>query len=93
MISLAAVRTHRNNIHRYRRSLETQIAGLEREDVERGLSDERYAMDAPVSAMFPVRFECVVRIGSSDMNLSRWRSSPWDLPGQRSNRRRRVHLR
>jgi hypothetical protein len=55
--TLAAMRTHRNRIHRYRRLLETEVAGLDRQYVERRLSEERCALDALVSAIFPLVFK------------------------------------
>ncbi|WP_271575106.1 hypothetical protein [Bradyrhizobium sp. CCBAU 11361] len=51
---LAAMRSHRNRIHRYRGLLE--VAGLERQYVEKRLCEERGALDALVSAMFPLVF-------------------------------------
>ncbi|UWU75523.1 hypothetical protein N2603_36805 [Bradyrhizobium huanghuaihaiense] len=37
---LAAMRTRRNRIHRYRHLLETNMTGLERQYLERRLSEE-----------------------------------------------------
>ncbi|MCP1844122.1 hypothetical protein ACVIHI_002959 [Bradyrhizobium sp. USDA 4524] len=41
---LEQLRAHRNNIHRYRRLLQTQLSDLEREFIERRLSEETTAM-------------------------------------------------
>ncbi|WP_139482228.1 hypothetical protein [Bradyrhizobium ivorense] len=51
--SLAALRTHRNRIYRYRRLLETDLAVLDRQFIERRLCEEQRAFDALVSASFP----------------------------------------
>ncbi|MCK1565602.1 hypothetical protein IVB08_16795 [Bradyrhizobium sp. 173] len=68
--TLTAMRTHHNSIHRYRRLLE--VAGLSA-NMSTRLSEERCAMDALVSAVFPLVFkilggpasEVVWRRGSS----------------------------
>jgi len=44
--SLARLRTHRNNIHRYRELLETKLTDLERQFIERRLSEEQSALEA-----------------------------------------------
>jgi len=54
--SLARIRTHRNNIHRYRRLLRTQLSDLERDFIERRMADERTALDALVAETFPMAF-------------------------------------
>lgn len=69
-----AMRTHHNSIHRYRRLL--GVAGLSANMSKRVLSEERCAMDALVSAMFPLVFkilggpasEVVWRHGSSGLS-------------------------
>ncbi|WP_050423575.1 hypothetical protein [Bradyrhizobium tropiciagri] len=53
---LARIRTHRNNIHRYRRLLKTRLSDLERRFIERRLSEEQAAVEALVSETFPVAF-------------------------------------
>lgn len=53
---LARIRAHRNNIHRYRRLLKTRLSDLERQFVERRLSEEQAAVEALVSETFPVAF-------------------------------------
>jgi hypothetical protein len=42
--NLARLRAHRNNIHRYRRLLETKLTYLERAYIERRLNEEQAAM-------------------------------------------------
>lgn len=53
---LAAMRDHRNRIHRYRRLLEAQPTGLERQYLEQRLSEERCAFDALMADSFPLVF-------------------------------------
>jgi hypothetical protein len=43
--NLARLRTHRNNINRYRRLLGTQLSELEREYLERRLFEENTAIE------------------------------------------------
>jgi len=54
--SLARIRTHRNNIHRYRRLLQTQLSDLERDFIERRMAYEQTALDALVAETFPMAF-------------------------------------
>jgi hypothetical protein len=44
--SLARLRTHRDNIHRYRQLLETKLTDFERQFIERRLSEEQSALEA-----------------------------------------------
>jgi hypothetical protein len=44
--NLARLRAHRNNVHRYRRLLATQLSDLERAYIERRLSEEEASMEA-----------------------------------------------
>ena len=48
---LARIRAHRNNISRYRRLLKTRLSDLERQFIERRLSEEQTAL---ASNTFPV---------------------------------------
>jgi hypothetical protein len=54
---LARLRTHRNNIRRYRRLLTTELTELERRFIERRLSEERSAMDNLAASVFPLSFQ------------------------------------
>jgi hypothetical protein len=54
---LALLRTHRNNIDRYRRLLKTKLTELERRFIERRLSEEKIAMDELAGSTFPVSFK------------------------------------
>lgn len=50
----ALLRTHRNNVNRYRGLLRTQLTELERQFIEKRLSEERAAMEAVAASTFPV---------------------------------------
>lgn len=54
--NLARIRTHRNNIHRYRGLLRTELSDLERDFIEKRMADEQTALDALVAETFPVTF-------------------------------------
>lgn len=51
---LEQLRAHRNNIHRYRRLLHTQLSELEREFIERRLSEEVAAMQGVAADIPPL---------------------------------------
>ena len=53
----ALLRTHRNNISRYRRLLKTNLTELECQFIERRLSEERSAMERLASSTFPLAFK------------------------------------
>ena len=50
---LARLRTHRNNIARYCRLLETQLTDHERKFIERRVSEERLAFERLLAGTFP----------------------------------------
>jgi hypothetical protein len=52
----ALLRTHRNNIMRYRRLLNTKLTECERQFIERRLSEERSAMEKLAASTFPLAF-------------------------------------
>jgi hypothetical protein len=54
--NFALLRTHRNNIRRYRRLLTTKLTEFERQFVDRRLSEERSAMERLASSTFPLTF-------------------------------------
>jgi hypothetical protein len=54
---LAHLRTHRKHISRYRRLLKTNLTELEREYVERRLSDEQLALETLIGSTFPAAFK------------------------------------
>lgn len=51
---LARIRAHRNNIHRYRSLLATRLSDIERQFIERRLSEENSALEALASQTFPI---------------------------------------
>jgi hypothetical protein len=53
----ALLRTHRNNIMRYRRLLETKLTECERQFIERRLSEERSAIEKLAASTFPLAFQ------------------------------------
>ncbi|MHC2241474.1 hypothetical protein ACVJH7_000781 [Bradyrhizobium elkanii] len=55
----ALLRTHRNNIHRYRRLLETPLSALERQYLERRLSEEQTAIEILSRSIFPLELGSV----------------------------------
>jgi hypothetical protein len=52
--NLARLRAHRNNIGRYRRLLQTTLTVLERDFIERRLSEEETALNLIVCNTFPL---------------------------------------
>jgi hypothetical protein len=48
----ALLRAHRNNVNRYRRLLRTKLTELERQFIEKRLSEERAAMEAVTASTF-----------------------------------------
>jgi hypothetical protein len=53
----ARSRTHRNNIARYRRLLKTNLTGLERQFIERRLSEEQSEFKLLSAGTFPLAFK------------------------------------
>jgi hypothetical protein len=53
---LARLRTHRNNISRYRRLLKTQLTDCERQFIERRLFEEQSAMEGVAATPFAPAF-------------------------------------
>jgi hypothetical protein len=62
----ALLRTHRNNIRRYRRLLETKLTEFERQFIERRLSEERSGMERLAASTFPLAFKIPMKEGSGD---------------------------
>jgi hypothetical protein len=54
--NLARIRTHRNNIYRYRRLLRTELSDLERDFIDKRMAREQAALEALVAETFPVTF-------------------------------------
>ena len=55
--NLAQLRTHRNNISRYRRLLRTHLTDLERDFIEQRLSQEEAALKRLATDTFPIAFK------------------------------------
>lgn len=53
----ARLRTHRNNIARYQRLLKTNLTDLERQFIERRLSEEQSEFERLSAGTFPVAFK------------------------------------
>ncbi len=58
---LALLRAHRNNISRYRRLLKTGLTELERQFIERRLSEERSATEKLVASTYPMTIDLPIR--------------------------------
>jgi hypothetical protein len=54
---LARLRTHRNNINRYRRLLRSKLSDLERDFIERRLSEEQSAFEKLAAGTFPMTLQ------------------------------------
>ena len=52
--NLARLRAHRNNIHRYRRLLETKLSEVERAYIMRRLEEEKAAAETILQSAFPI---------------------------------------
>ncbi|WP_445216992.1 hypothetical protein ACKWRH_33420 [Bradyrhizobium sp. Pa8] len=52
----ARIRAHRNNIHRYRSLLKTQLSDIERQFIERRMAEETASLEALNSETFPIGF-------------------------------------
>ena len=55
--SFARLRTHRNNVQRYRHLLETRLTDLERQFIEKRLSEEQSAIESLAALTFPLIFK------------------------------------
>ena len=53
---LARIRAHRNNLQRYRRLLATRLSEIERQFIERRLTEEQAALEALAADVFPAAF-------------------------------------
>jgi hypothetical protein len=70
--NLARLRAHRNNIHRYRRLLATQLTELERGYIERRLNEELASLEALSATTFPFSLPMVQQgaANSGDLRAS-----------------------
>jgi hypothetical protein len=55
--NIARLRTHRNNIARYRRLLQTKLTDLERELIQTRLSEEQSDYERLAAGTFPMTFK------------------------------------
>jgi hypothetical protein len=55
--NIARLRSHRNNIARYRRLLQSRLTDLERQFIERRLSEELSDYERLSKATFPIVFK------------------------------------
>ena len=61
----AQMRTHRNNIHRYRRLLRTRLTELERQFLERRMAEEQSKLESLTSSTFPIAFKLPDQLSES----------------------------
>ncbi|WP_235884962.1 MULTISPECIES: DUF4349 domain-containing protein [Bradyrhizobium] len=52
----ARIRAHRNNIHRYRRLLKSNLSDVERQFIEKRLTEEQTALESLSAETFPLAF-------------------------------------
>lgn len=69
--NLARIRTHRNDIHRYRRLLRTELSDLERDFIERRMADEQVALDALFAGTLPMAFSLAKDPPSASSGMGR----------------------
>jgi len=79
------LRTHRNNIARYRRLLKTKLSDLERQFIERRLSEEQLDFERLAESAFPISFN--VPPTATDIDGSRGRVNSYS-PSMPAKRRR-----
>jgi hypothetical protein len=70
--NLARLRAHRNNIHRYRRLLGTQLTELERRFIEGRLAEETEAFKRLSDETFPVSLNHQSEEPETDPLASAW---------------------
>ena len=68
--NLARIRTHRNNIYRYRRLLRTELSDLERDFIDRRMAREQAALEALVAETFPVTFPLARESSSASSSMA-----------------------
>jgi hypothetical protein len=67
--NLARIRTHRNNIYRYRRLLRTELSDLERDFIDKRMAREQAALEALVADTFPVTFPLARESSSASSSM------------------------
>jgi hypothetical protein len=68
--NLARIRTHRNNIYRYRRLLRTELSDLERDFIDKRMAREQAALEALVAETFPVTFPLARESSSASSSMA-----------------------
>jgi hypothetical protein len=68
--NLARIRTHRNNIYRYRRLLRTELSDLERDFIDKRMAREQAALEALVAETFPVTFPLARESSSGSSSMA-----------------------
>ena len=68
--NLARIRTHRNNIYRYRRLLRTELSDLERDFIDKRMAREQAALEAMVAETFPVTFPLARETSSASSRMA-----------------------
>lgn len=68
--NLARIRTHRNNIFRYRRLLRTELSDLERDFINKRMAREQAALEALVAETFPVTFPLARESSSASLSMA-----------------------
>jgi len=68
--NLARIRTHRNNIYRYRRLLRTELSDLERDFIDKRMAREKAALEALVAETFPVTFPLARETSSASSSMA-----------------------
>ena len=86
---LARMRAHRNNIHRYRRLLETKLSDIERQFIERRLRAEHSAMAELTNVTFPIHFASPESCDRTSMPGSGWEGG---VPLMRNGWCRRIRI-
>jgi hypothetical protein len=61
--NLARLRAHRQNIDRYRRLLDTNLSALERDFIERRITEEEAALHRLASNTFPIALTLTRAVG------------------------------
>jgi hypothetical protein len=68
--NLARIRTHRNNIYRYRRLLRTKLSDIERDFIDKRMALEQAALEALVAETFPVTFPLARESSSASSSMA-----------------------
>lgn len=85
--NLARLRAHRNNIHRYRRLLATQLTELERDYIERRLNEEQTAMVALSSETFSFTLPTTRQLRRSPQRAAMFDADAFRYSGTSENHR------